>query len=74
MVEPILAYFDDRVTNSFAEGITNKIKVMKRRSYGFRDPIRYRHKGPAQLSSPTKPAWQPPSFVKSPGNGPFRPI
>ncbi len=44
VVEPILAYFDDRVTNSFAEGITNKIKVMKRRSYGFRDPIRYRHK------------------------------
>lgn len=23
--EPILAYFDDRVTNGFAEGITNKI-------------------------------------------------
>lgn len=43
-VEPILAFFDDRVTNAFAEGITNKIKVMKRRSYGFRDPVRYRHK------------------------------
>lgn len=43
-VEPILAYFDDRVTNGFAEGITNKIKVMKRRSYGFRDPVRYRQK------------------------------
>ena len=42
--EPILAYFDDRVTNAFAEGITNKIKVMKRRSYGFRDPVRYRQK------------------------------
>jgi Transposase len=36
-------YFDDRVTNSFAEGIT-KIKVLKRRSYGFRDPFRYRQK------------------------------
>lgn len=43
-VEPILAYFDDRVTNAFAEGITNKIKVVKRRSYGFRDPMRYRQK------------------------------
>ena len=43
-VEPILAYFEDRMTNAFAEGITNKIKVMKRRSYGFRDPTRYRHK------------------------------
>lgn len=42
--EQILSYFDDRVTNSFAEGITNKIKVLKRRSYGFRDPARYRHK------------------------------
>jgi transposase len=42
--EEILNYFDDRVTNAFAEGITNKIKVMKRRSYGFRDPVRYRHK------------------------------
>ncbi|MBA2365323.1 MAG: ISL3 family transposase [Actinobacteria bacterium] len=42
--EQILNYFDDRVTNAFAEGITNKIKVMKRRSYGFRDPMRYRQK------------------------------
>ncbi len=43
-IEPILAYFDDPVTNAFAEGISNKIKVMKRRSYGFRDPMRYRQK------------------------------
>ena len=42
--EEILNYFDDRVTNAFAEGSTNKIKVLKRRSYGFRDPIRYRQK------------------------------
>jgi transposase len=42
--EQILNFFDDRVTNSFAEGITNKIKVLKRRSYGFRDPVRYRQK------------------------------
>jgi transposase len=42
--EPILNYFDDPMTNAFAEGITNKIKVMKRRSYGFRDPLRYRQK------------------------------
>lgn len=42
--EQILNYFDDPVTNAFAEGITNKIKVLKRRSYGFRDPVRYRHK------------------------------
>jgi transposase len=42
--DPILNYFDDRITNAFAEGITNKIKVMKRRSYGFRNEERYRLK------------------------------
>jgi transposase len=42
--EEILNYFDDRVTNAFAEGTTNWIKVVKRRSYGFRDPVRYRQK------------------------------
>lgn len=42
--EEILNYFDDRVTNAFAEGITNWIKVVKRRSYGFHDPVRYRQK------------------------------
>jgi transposase len=38
----ILAYFDDRQTNAFAEGFTNRIKVMKRRGYGYRNPDRYR--------------------------------
>lgn len=42
--EPILAHFDDRQTNAFAEGVTNKVKVMKRRSYGFRNLRRYRFK------------------------------
>jgi transposase len=42
--EPILAYFEDRQTNAYAEGVTNKIKVMKRRAYGFRNRARYRHK------------------------------
>lgn len=42
--EPILAYFDDRQTNAYAEGITNKIKVLKRRSYGFRNQDSYRHR------------------------------
>jgi transposase len=42
--EQILNYFDDRVTNAFAEGVTNKIKVLKRRSYGFRSERRYRLK------------------------------
>lgn len=42
--EQILAYFDHRVTNAFAEGITNKIKVLKRSAYGFRSAERYRTK------------------------------
>jgi len=33
----ILAYFEHRITNAVAEGINNKIKVLKRRSYGFHD-------------------------------------
>ena len=40
--DPILNYFDDRHTNAYAEGITNKIKVIKRRGYGYRNPTRYR--------------------------------
>lgn len=42
--EQILAYFEDPITNAFAEGITNKIKVMKRMSYGFANSRRYRQK------------------------------
>jgi transposase len=33
----MLAYFECRITNAISEGINNKIKVLKRRSYGFND-------------------------------------
>jgi transposase len=33
----ILAYFDYPITNAVSEGINNKNKVLKRRSYGFHD-------------------------------------
>lgn len=33
----ILNYFNHPVSNAVAEGLNNKIKVIKRRSYGFRD-------------------------------------
>lgn len=33
----LLNYFNHRISNGKAEGINNKIKVMKRQSYGFRD-------------------------------------
>jgi transposase len=33
----IVAYFDNRTTQGVVEGINNKLKVIKRRSYGFRN-------------------------------------
>jgi transposase len=33
---PILAYFADRVTSAFVEGLNNKVKTIKRRCYGIR--------------------------------------
>jgi len=35
--EGLLSYFDHRINNGQAEGINNKIKVMKRAGYGYRD-------------------------------------
>ena len=33
-----LAYFDYRISTGPLEGMNNKIKVLKRRAYEFRDP------------------------------------
>jgi transposase len=33
----ILNYFTHKITNAITEGITNKIKTLKRQAYGFRD-------------------------------------
>ena len=41
----LLAYFDEPTTNGYAEGVINKVKVIKRRAYGlptldgFRDRV-----------------------------------
>ena len=32
-----LSYFEHKIDNGKAEGINNKIKVLKRQAYGFRD-------------------------------------
>ncbi len=40
----ILAYFEVRITNAYAEGITNKIKVIKRTGYGYRNFARFRER------------------------------
>jgi transposase len=33
--EELLAYFEDPATNGYAEGVTNKLKTIKRRAYGL---------------------------------------
>ena len=33
--EGILAYIKDRLTNGFAEGINNRLRMIARRAYGF---------------------------------------
>jgi len=33
--EEILAYFDEPASNGYAEGVINKVKVIKRRAYGL---------------------------------------
>ena len=30
-------YFDERITNGVVEGINNKLKLIKRSAYGFRN-------------------------------------
>jgi transposase len=61
--EEILAYFDDRQTNAYAEGVTNKIKVMKRRSYGFRNRDRYRRKVLHTCRQPHQAGPHPPKLA-----------
>ncbi len=33
----IIGYFNERITNGVVEGINNKIKLIKRSAYGFRN-------------------------------------
>ena len=40
----LLAYFDEPVTNGYAEGVINKIKVIKRRAYGLPTFDGFRHR------------------------------
>ncbi len=37
--EGLLSYFDHRIDSGKAEGINNKIKVLKRQAYGFQDNV-----------------------------------
>jgi transposase len=37
----IIGYFENRTTNGVVEGINNKLKLIKRRGYGFRNVKRF---------------------------------
>jgi transposase len=36
-MDEIIAYFDNRTTSGVVEGINNKLKLIKRSAYGFRN-------------------------------------
>ena len=42
--EEILNYFDYPYTNGFLEGKNNRIKVIKRMAYGYRNPANFRQR------------------------------
>ena len=35
--DPILNYFNEHITSGLVEGLNNKVKLIKRRAYGFRN-------------------------------------
>jgi transposase len=43
-LEEIIAYFDERITNGVVEGINNKLKLIKRSAYGFRNFDNFRNR------------------------------
>ena len=42
--EEMLAYFEEPTTNGYAEGVINKVKVIKRRAYGLPSFENFRHR------------------------------
>lgn len=42
--QEILTYFDERITNGFVEGTNTKIKLIKRRAFGFRNFENFRYR------------------------------
>lgn len=48
----ILNHFVYRVTNAYAEGITNRIKVIKRQAYGFRNFVNFQDRILVQCGMP----------------------
>jgi transposase len=48
--EPILNYFNRRVTNGAVEGLNNRVKLIKRRAYGYRNVTNFRNRVVAEIS------------------------
>jgi transposase len=48
---PILNYFNQRITNGTVEGINNRVKLIKRRAYGYRNVTNFRNRIVAEISS-----------------------
>lgn len=42
--DELLAYFDEPTTNGYAEGVINKVKVIKRHAYGLPSFEGFRHR------------------------------
>jgi transposase len=43
-LDEIMAYFDNRTTSGLVEGINNKLKLIKRSAYGFRNFDNYKNR------------------------------
>ena len=47
---PILNYFSQGITNGAVEGINNRVKLIKRRAYGYRNVTNFRNRIVAEIS------------------------
>ncbi len=47
--KPILNYFNQRITNGMVEGINNRVKLIKRRAYGYRNITNFRNRIVAEI-------------------------
>jgi transposase len=48
--EHILNYFNQGITNGAVEGINNRVKLIKRRAYGYRNVTNFRNRIVAETS------------------------
>jgi transposase len=49
--DPILNYFNQRITNGAVEGINNRVKLIKRRGYGYRNITNFRNRVVTEISA-----------------------